>query len=587
MASPISRLTSDPAPAPVASRPPKRLGERLLEAGYISQTQLDLALREQKRRGGLIGQVLVGLGFVPQEIISAFVAKESETKVVNVNRCVIDKAVLQLVPFDTAKRLKALLLSRENGALTVALADPCDVVAIDTLQQLTGLAIEVVSAPERDILNCLELHYGTGDSIEQSIEQAMDEQGLDEARTVRRQLGEVNAAEAGVDAPIIRLVDQIIARAVSLRASDIHFEPEEKTMRIRMRIDGILYQDVLVPKSMQSPVIARLKIMASLDVTEQRLPQDGRATVYAGRREINLRVSSLPTAHGENLVLRILDSAAQGVNLLGLGFAPRDYESFCEAVHRPHGVVLVTGPTGSGKTTTLYAVLKEITSLEVSTFTLEDPIEYRIPLIRQTQIKEEIGLTFGVGLRALLRQDPDVILVGECRDTETATLMVRAALTGHLVFSTLHTNDAAGAIPRLIDMGVEPYLLPASLVAVLAQRLVRTICPDCKCPVEDPATVFAELKLEPPAGEPLRLWKGAGCRECKQSGYRGRQAIFELMTLDHRFHDPIVRRAGAPEYFRLAREKGMHSMFEDGLRQVLAGNTTIEEVLEATRATTD
>jgi type IV pilus assembly protein PilB len=494
--------------------------------------------------------------------------------------------VLQLVPFDTAKRLKALLLSRDNGTLTVALADPCDVVAIDTLQQLTGLSIEVVSAPERDILNCLELHYGTGDSIEKSIEQAMDEQGLDDPATARRQLGEVNPAEA-VDAPIIRLVDQIIARAVSLRASDIHFEPEEKTMRIRMRIDGILYQDVLVPKSMQSPVIARLKIMANLDVTEQRLPQDGRATVYAGRREINLRVSSLPTAHGENLVLRILDSAAQGVNLLGLGFAPRDYESFREAVHRPHGVVLVTGPTGSGKTTTLYAVLKEITSLEVSTFTLEDPIEYRMPLVRQTQIKEEIGLTFGVGLRALLRQDPDVILVGECRDTETATLMVRAALTGHLVFSTLHTNDAAGAIPRLIDMGVEPYLLPASLVAVLAQRLVRTICPDCKCPVEDPAAAFAELKLEPPADQPLRLWKGAGCRECKQSGYRGRQAIFELMTLDHRFHDPIVRRAGAPEYFRLAREKGMHSMFEDGLRQVLAGNTTLEEVLEATRATSE
>ncbi len=586
MAAPVHRSLVEPAPASASARPQKRLGERLLEAGYISQTQLDLALREQKRRGGLIGQVMVGLGFVPQEIISAFVAKESETKVVNVNRCLIDKAVLQLVPFDTAKRLKALLLSRENGTLTVALADPCDVVAIDTLQQLTGLAIEVVSAPERDILNCLELHYGTGDSIEQSIEQAMDEQGLDEAKTARRQLGEVNPAEA-VDAPIIRLVDQIIARAVSLRASDIHFEPEEKTLRIRMRIDGILYQDVLVPKSMQSPVIARLKIMASLDVTEQRLPQDGRATVYAGRREINLRVSSLPTAHGENLVLRILDSAAQGVNLLGLGFAPRDYELFRDAVHRPHGVVLVTGPTGSGKTTTLYAVLKEITSLEVSTFTLEDPIEYRMPLVRQTQIKEEIGLTFGVGLRALLRQDPDVILVGECRDTETATLMVRAALTGHLVFSTLHTNDAAGAIPRLIDMGVEPYLLPASLVAVLAQRLVRTICPDCKCPVEDPAAVFAELKLEPPANQPLRLWKGAGCRECKQRGYRGRQAIFELMTLDHRFHDPIVRRAGAPEYFRLAREKGMHSMFEDGLRKVLAGNTTIEEVLEATRATAD
>jgi type IV pilus assembly protein PilB len=566
------------------ARPPKRLGERLLEAGYLSQTQLDLALREQKRRGGLIGQIFVGLGFVSQEVISAFVAKESETKVVNVNRCVIDKAILQLVPFETARRLKALPLSRENGTLTVALADPCDVVAIDTLQQLTGLSVEVVSAPERDILNCLELHHGTGDTIEQSIEQALNDQKLDEPKTGHRELGEVSAKDAGVDAPIIRLVDQIIARAVSLRASDIHFEPEERSMRIRMRIDGVLYQDVLIPKSMQSPVIARLKIMADLDITEQRMPQDGRATVYAGRREINLRVSSLPIAHGENLVLRILDSGAQGSSLTALGLSARDYELFKEAVHRPHGVILVTGPTGSGKTSTLYAVLREITSLEVSTFTLEDPIEYRVPLIRQTQIKEDIGLTFGVGLRALLRQDPDIILVGECRDTETAQLMVRAALTGHLVFSTLHTNDAAGAVPRLIDMGVEPYLLPASLVAVLAQRLVRTICPDCRRPVANPEAVFAKLKLDPPADTPLRLWKGEGCLECKQSGYRGRQAIFELMMVDERFHDPIVAHAGAQEYVRLARERGMKSLFEDGLRKVLAGNTTIEELLEATRA---
>src|SRR5436190_11681852 len=351
-------LPPDPDAAD-SSKPQRGFGERLVEAGYISQTQLDLARREKKRHGGLIGQTLVSLGFVSQEIISAFVAKESETRIVDVNRSVIDKAVLQLVAFETAKRLKALPLSRENGSLTVALADPCDVVAIDTLQQLTGLTLEVVSAPERDILNCLELHYGAGGSIEQSIEQAMDEQVLDDAEVSRRP-GKVNPADVGVDAPIIRLVDQIIARAVSLRASDIHFEPEEKTMRIRMRIDGILYQDVLVPKSMQSPVIARLKIMANLYVTEQRLPQDGRATVYAGRREINLRVSSLPTAHGENLVLRILDSAAQGVNLLGLGFSPHDYELFRESVHRPHGVVLVTGPTGSGKTTTLYSVLREI-----------------------------------------------------------------------------------------------------------------------------------------------------------------------------------------------------------------------------------
>jgi type IV pilus assembly protein PilB len=510
------------------------------------------------------------------------VASEAEAKIVNINRAIIDKEVLRLVPFDVAKRYRALPLSRENGTLVVALADPLDVVAIDALQQLTGLNIDVVAAPERDILNNLELHYSIGGSVEESIDQILDQeptkpkaiQVLAEAEELREE-----------DKPVIRLVDQIIARAVQNRASDIHFEPEEKTMRIRTRIDGTLYQDVLVPKSMQSPVIARLKIMAHLDVTEQRLPQDGRATVYAGRREINLRVSSLPTAHGENVVLRILDPSAQMVNLRSLGFAPEVYQAFFSAITRPYGVVLVTGPTGSGKTTTLYAVLKEVSSLQVSTFTLEDPIEYRMSLIRQTQIKEEIGLTFSNGLRALLRQDPDIILVGETRDTDTAQLMVRAALTGHLVFSTLHTNDAAGAIPRLIDMGVEPYLLPASLVAVLAQRLVRTICPQCKQPVEHPERVFEELKLEPPPNLPLQLWHGAGCAECKGTGFWGRKAIFELMVLDERFHEPIVRRAGAQEYFRLARERGMRTMFEDGLAKVVEGMTTIEELLEATRLT--
>src|ERR1051325_2011582 len=333
----------------------KGFGERLVEAGYISQTQLDLARREKKRRGGLIGQILVGLGFVSQEVISSFVAKEAETKVVNVNRCAIDKAVLQLVPFETAKRLKALPLSRANGTLTVALADPFDVVAIDTLQQITGLSAEVVSAPERDILNCLDLHYGIGETIEESIEHAMDQQGPDATKSEMRDRADAAGAEAGDEAPIIRLVDQIIARAVSLKTSDIHFEPEEKSLRIRMRIDGILYQDVLIPKSMQAPVIARLKIMAELDVTEQRLPQDGRATAYAGRREINLRVSSLPTAHGENLVLRVLDSGAQDLAVSALGLSPRDYELFQQAMRRPHGVIQVTGPTGSGKTRTLYA----------------------------------------------------------------------------------------------------------------------------------------------------------------------------------------------------------------------------------------
>ena len=561
----------------------RRLGELLIEAGLVTQTQVDMGLREQKKRGGLIGDILVQLGFVAPEVVADFLAREAEAKVVNVNRVVIDKEILQLIPFELAKRFRAVPLSRENGALIVALADPLNVVAIDTLQQFTGLSIEVVTAPERDILNCLEMHHSIGGTVEETIDKVLDQEPEGTRTVLAEALEGISVGEN--DAPVIRLVDQIIARAVQNRASDIHFEPEEKTMRIRTRIDGVLYQDVLVPRSMQSPVSARLKIMANLDVAEQRVPQDGRSTVYVGRREINLRVSSLPTSHGENIVVRILDPGSQVLTLQALGLAEEDIQLFREAVHRPYGVILVTGPTGSGKSTTLYAVLKEVSSMRVSTFTLEDPIEYRMPLIRQTQIKEDVGLTFSTGLRALLRQDPDIILVGETRDTETAELMVRAALTGHLVFSTLHTNDAAGAIPRLVDMGVEPYLLPASLIGVLAQRLVRSICGRCKEPLNNPQQTFQELKLEPPAGLPVHLWRGAGCAECKGSGYKGRKGIFELMMLDERFHEPIVRRASAQEYFRLAREKGMRTMFEDGLRKVVQGVTSLEELMEATRLT--
>jgi type IV pilus assembly protein PilB len=327
-----------------------------------------------------------------------------------------------------------------------------------------------------------------------------------------------------------------------------------------------------------------MKILADLDLAETHIPQDGRANVVVGGRQVNLRVSSLPTSFGENVVARILDPSAQIVTLPSIGFAPDVEQSFREAINRPYGVVLVTGPTGSGKTTTLYAVLHEVSTLEVSTFTLEDPIEYRMSLVRQTQIREEVGLTFSNGLRALLRQDPDIILVGETRDTETAQLMVRAALTGHLVFSTLHTNDAPGAIPRLIDMGVDPFLLPASLIAVLAQRLVRSICENCKTQVKDPNKVFTQLKVEPPAGvaDP-HLWHGAGCPVCNNSGYKGRVGVFELMNINEKFHDPILRRAGGQEYLRLARENGMLTMFEDGLVKATQGVTTIEELLRVTR----
>jgi type IV pilus assembly protein PilB len=567
----------------IPSIPGTRFAGRLMAAGALTQAQLDLALREQKRKGGLLGPILVQLGLVTPELLSEFLAKEAETETVQLYRLAIDPSVLKLVPLELARRFRAMPVSRNGHSLTVALADPFNVVAIDTLHEVTGLNIEAATAPERDILDCLDRCYRTGDTIDESIDKILEEkaqQAVLPLEDVLTQLGDTDD-----DAPVIRLVSQIITRAVNHGASDAHFEPEERLMRIRVRIDGILCQDVLIPKAMQSAVTTRMKILADLDLAETRVPQDGRATISVGGRQVNLRVSSLPTSFGENVVARILDPSAQVPNLSALGFAPDVEAAFRQAVEKPYGVILVTGPTGSGKTTTLYTVLQQVATMEVSTFTLEDPIEYRMPLVRQTQVKEEIGLTFSAGLRALLRQDPDVILVGETRDTETAQLMVRAALTGHLVFSTLHTNDAAGAIPRLIDMGVEPYLLPACLIGVLAQRLVRTLCAKCKEQIAHPEKVLEALMAPAPASVPVRLWRGKGCPECKGSGYRGRQGIFELMLLDERFHDPIIRRAGAPEYLRLARENGMRTMFDDGLLKVVQGATTIEELLRVTRLT--
>ena len=559
------------------------LGEQLIGAGLLTEAQLELAGREQQRNGGRLTQILVQLGFVAPEHLAEFLGRQAGTRAVNLNRTTVDQNVLSLIPADVARRCLAMPLFRQNGTLTVALADPFDVTAVDTLRQVTGLGIDVVTAPERDILNCLELYYSSGETIDESIDKILDEKDRQTAVSLEELLGRL--ANKDEDAPVIRVVRQIITRAVNGRASDIHFEPEERMMRVRTRVDGVLYQDMLIPKAMQSAVTTRMKILADLDLAETRIPQDGRASILVGGRHVNLRVSSLPTSYGENIVARILDPSAQVITLPALGFAPDVQKQFEEVVNSPYGVVLVTGPTGSGKTTTLYAVLHEVSTMEVSTFTLEDPIEYRMPLVRQTQVKEEIGLTFSGGLRALLRQDPDIILVGETRDTETAQLMVRAALTGHLVFSTLHTNDAPGAIPRLLDMGVDAFLLPASLLAVLAQRLVRTICEHCKEEVKNPERVFEQLKVTPPSGGPLRLCRGAGCPTCNQSGYKGRLGIFELMVLDEHFHDPILHRAGAPEYRRLAKEKGMRTMFEDGLLKATQGMTTIEELLRITQPT--
>ncbi len=579
----MSRIASQSFESPPPSAPAVGgLGERLVQRGLLTPAQLELVYREQRQRGGNLPRVIAELALLTPDVLARVLSEEAQAPLVDINKAVVDQAALDLVPLEVCRKFRALPLTRVNGSVMMALADPTDIRAVDALQQITGLHVEVATAPEQDILAFLDNLQSGGESIQSSIDEIIEETATQDGQLATKE--EVDLAAASQDeAPVIRLVNQIIARAVNIGASDIHFEPEEKMMRIRVRIDGVLFPDVLIPKSLQQPVTSRVKILADMDVAESRLPQDGRATVYVGRRQVNLRVSSLPVTFGENVVVRILNTGAGLLSISALGMEPSVEQQLRAAINRPYGVLIVTGPTGSGKSTTLYAVLREVSGSDVSTFTLEDPVEFRMPGIRQTQIKEEIGLTFSAGLRTLLRQDPDIILVGETRDTETAQLMVRAALTGHLVFTTLHTNDAPGAIPRLMDMGVEPFLLPESLIGVLAQRLVRRICERCREPLPRPEEAFDRLKVPRPAGQPVQLWRGRGCPACKNSGYKGRVAIFELMMLDERFHEAITHRAGAQEYTRIAHEGGMKTLFEDGLRRARAGETTLDEVLHMTQ----
>ncbi len=563
------------------------LGERLLRAGLLTEPQLELARREQRQRGHALSKVVVDLGLVSPDRVAEFLADQAFTERVDLNEDTVDVTAVELIPREIAREYRLLPIGQENGTLVVAMADPYDIRAIDRVRQITGLNLRIVAATEHDIMDQIDRLDAKVEDVQESIDQIIENRER-EAELYGPQGADLDklAEESESDAPTVMLVSQIIKRAVERGASDIHFEPEERLMRIRFRVDGVLQPDILIPKSVMPLVTARIKVMAELDVSENRVPQDGRASVIIGRRTYHLRVSCLPTAYGESAVLRILSSGAQFLKLANLGMAEDVETALQSAIQHPHGVIIVTGPTGSGKSTTLYAVLREVCTGERSIFTLEDPIEYRMQGVRQTQIRDEVGLTFSAGLRSLLRQDPDVMLIGETRDTETAQLMVRAALTGHLVFTTLHTNDAPGALPRLMDMGVEPYLLPDSLIAVLGQRLVRRLCRHCRRPVEEPEQVFEKLKLKRPES-PLNLWSAQGCAQCGGAGYRGRQGIFELMNIDQRFHEPIVRRAGAPEYARLAREGGMRTMFEDGIRQSLLGVTTIQEVFRVTRCVND
>ncbi|MBK9578400.1 MAG: Flp pilus assembly complex ATPase component TadA [Fibrobacterota bacterium] len=553
---------SDPTPP----RKPKMLGERLLEAGLLSSAQLQLALREQKRKGGFLGEILERFGFVKAEAVSRLLADDAQAGFVDVVHAVIDAEVLSLIPLEIAHKHQLIPLARDGQILTVAMADTFDVVAIDAVERITGLGLEVLAAPAQAIQDAISQKYVQGESLDDLVDAALSASIVD-------------VAEAGRIAPLVRLVDQVIALSVRRRATDIHLEPEEGMVRVRLRIDGVLHQEAILPKPLQGAIIARLKILAGLDVTEHRVPQDGRIAFSIGRRRIDLRVSTLPTQYGESVVMRVLDKSNVLLDLDLLGIREADRARFQLALRQPHGVILVTGPTGSGKTTTLYAALGQIDAIQRSVFTLEDPVEYSLPMIRQTQIQAEQGMTFAAGLRALLRQDPDVILVGEVRDEETAQLATRAALTGHLVFSTLHTNTSAGAVSRLVDMGVEPYLLSSALVAVLAQRLVRKICPHCA--KEDPDSVETLVSRGLVADPNGRYRKGQGCDSCFGLGTLGRLAIYEVLLVDGAISKAIRDGSGEDRIRECARSGGMTSMLDDGLAKAALGIVHVDDVLRA------
>ena len=551
----------------------KPLGQRLIEAGLINETQLQTALREQQRTREYLGKILIRLGYDNDEAVAAALAAQARVKFVDLGQYSSQPEAIQLVPEKFARERHLVPVSYVGKALVVAMANPLDILSIDELRRLSKGPVEVVGAAGNNILEALDRAYGMGagggwnDMVEQSLHQVVG----------RRGGAGVGETEAAQEVPVIRLVDSLIGRGVQEGATDIHVEPEERLVRNRFRVDGILRQGPDIPKELQGAVIARLKVMGNLDIAENRLPQDGRISFQFGGRGIDIRISTFPTIQGENLVLRILDRAKLVLGLEQLGFSPDQLTFFKRILQSPNGIILVTGPTGSGKTTTLYSAMSNLNAEEKNILTIEDPVEYEIPGIRQSQVNVKAGLTFGTGLRHMLRQDPDVIMVGEMRDEETTDIAIRAALTGHLVFSTLHTNDAAGAIPRLADMGAPPFLLSSALLLVVAQRLVRTICVRCKEEAEPDPALLKRLGLQGKEDQ-LKFFHGKGCDKCGFTGYRGRIGIFELLQIGPEMSPLILERTDSHSIQRAARAQGMRTLMEDGIRKALRGTTTLEEV---------
>ncbi len=591
------------------------MGELLIKRNYITPDQLKKAVDEQKLKGGRLESNLVRLGYIKEDELLSFLSAQYRVPSVKISKMEINATVIKLIPSSISKKYFIMPINRVGSKLTLAMADPSNIVVIDEIKFMTGFNVEPVVASETEIIDAIKKYYGGGGNVAglgtvsfQAADYDLDEGkgnpldgialdddvvdvddfdklvhgAVDNVEVVE---GQANPLEESIDmeGPIIKIVNGILIKAIKLGASDIHFEPYERTFRVRYRIDGVLRRDMSLPIQIKNAMTSRLKIMAKLDIAEKRLPQDGRIKLRTGKgREMDFRVSTIPTLFGEKVVLRLLDKSALQLDMTKLGFEESSLADLKAAIHKPVGMILVTGPTGSGKTTTLYSALSELNKESENIMTAEDPIEYNFMGINQVQMHEEIGLTFASALRSFLRQDPDIIMVGEIRDFETAQIGVQAALTGHLVLSTVHTNDAPGTVTRLIDMGIEPFLISSAVILILAQRLIRKICMDCREPIKVHPQLLIDLGIPPDEVKSFPVYKGKGCPICNNTGYKGRVGLYEVMPMKEEVKELVLSRASTTEIKKEAIRLGMKTLRQSGIMKIRDGVTTIEEVLRST-----
>jgi type IV pilus assembly protein PilB len=567
-----------------------RLGEILLKESLITQDQLTKALEFQRSNGGKLGSCLTKMGFITDDDITGVLSRQYGVPSINLKYYEIDPTVIKLIPQDTASRYQVIPLSRVGSVLTIAMTDPTNVFAMDDIKFMTGFNVEPVVASESAIGEAITRFYGGSEQNHEELSKmmkdlVMDDQEL-ELAAEEAELDTATLERAAEEAPIIKLVNLILTDSVKRGASDIHLEPYELEFRVRFRIDGVMQQVMSPPLRLKDAITSRLKIMAKLDIAEKRLPQDGRIMIKykadGKKKELDFRVSTVPTLYGEKIVLRLLDKENLRLDMTKLGFEAESLKKFERNILKPYGMVLVTGPTGSGKTNTLYSSVARLNQVDTNIMTAEDPVEFQLAGINQVQMKEQIGLNFAAALRAFLRQDPNIILVGEIRDFETAEIAVKAALTGHLVLSTLHTNDAPSTISRLMNMGIEPFLVATSVNLICAQRLVRRICVNCKEELEVPEQALVDAGYTPEEVKKVKIYHGKGCSTCNKGGYKGRTGLYEVMEINDELRELVLVGASALELKKKAIEQGMITLRRSGLIKVAAGQTTMEEVLRET-----